>query len=34
MGKYKNDADDDIRLSAWKDEGQWYKDNHEKLDSI
>ncbi len=31
---FKTDADDERRLAAWKAEGQWYKDNQEKLDSI
>lgn len=30
----KSDPDDARRLAAWKAEGQWYKDNQEKLDSI
>jgi M3 family oligoendopeptidase len=34
IGKYKNDADDETRLEAWKADGQWYRDNQEKLDSI
>ena len=34
IGKYKTDADDDIRLEAWKADGKWYRDNKEKLDSI
>ena len=34
MTPFKNDADDDRRLAAWKAEGQWYKDNQEKLDEI
>lgn len=34
LGKYKSDADDEVRLEAWKADGQWYKDNQEKLDSI
>ena len=34
IGKYKTDADDETRLEAWKADGQWYKDNQEKLDSI
>ena len=34
IGKYKTDADDDTRLEAWKADGQWYKDNQAKLDSI
>ena len=31
---FKNDPDDARRLAAWKAEGQWYKDNQEKLDAI
>ena len=31
---FKNDADDALRLAAWKAEGQWYKDNQERLDGI
>ncbi len=34
MSPFKNDPDDERRLSAWKAEGQWYKDNQEKLDSL
>lgn len=34
MAPFKNDADDNIRLSAWIAEGQWYKDNRGKLDDI
>lgn len=34
MQPFKNDADDDRRLAAWKAEGQWYKDNQEQLDGI
>lgn len=34
IGKYKTDTDDATRLEAWKADGQWYKDNQEKLDSI
>lgn len=34
MYAFKNDADDDRRLAAWKAEGQWYKDNQEKLDEL
>ena len=32
MTPFKNDADDERRLAAWKAEGQWYKDNQEELD--
>ncbi len=31
---FKNDSDDVRREAAWVAEGQWYKDNQEKLDSI
>ncbi len=31
---FKTDADDEIRLEAWKAEGQWYKDNQQELDTI
>lgn len=31
---FKKCADDEKRLAAWKAEGQWYKDNQEKLDDI
>lgn len=31
---FKNDLDDQVRLEAWKAEGQWYKDHQEKLDGI
>ncbi|MCD7717514.1 MAG: M3 family oligoendopeptidase [Lachnospiraceae bacterium] len=34
MSPFKNDPDDARRLSAWKAEGQWYKDNQEKLDGL
>lgn len=34
MSPFKNDPDDNRRLAAWKAEGQWYKDNQAKLDSI
>lgn len=34
MSPFKNDPDDNRRLAAWKAEGQWYKDNQDKLDSI
>lgn len=30
----KSDADDEVRLAAWKAEGQWYKDNQEALDEL
>ncbi|MBR3276089.1 MAG: M3 family oligoendopeptidase [Eubacterium sp.] len=31
---YKTDADDAVRLAAWKAEGQWYKDNQADLDRL
>ena len=31
---FKNDKDDARRLSAWKAEGQWYKDNQAELDRL
>ncbi|MCH5324239.1 MAG: M3 family oligoendopeptidase [Eubacterium sp.] len=31
---FKTDPDDARRLAAWKAEGQWYKDNQQKLDEI
>jgi len=31
---FKNDADDERRLAAWKAEGQWYKDNQGELDDL
>ncbi len=31
---FKNDPDDGRRLAAWKAEGQWYKDQQDRLDSI
>ena len=31
---FKNDADDAVRLAAWKAEGTWYKENQEQLDRI
>ena len=34
IAPYKNDADDEVRLAAWKAEGQWYKDNQAELDRI
>lgn len=34
MGKFKIDADDTVRLAAWKAEGGWYRDNKAKLDEI
>lgn len=34
MGSFKSDANDDRRLSAWKADGQWYKDHQSELDDI
>ncbi len=34
IASFKNDADDDRRLAAWKAEGKWYKDNGAKLDRL
>ena len=34
LSPFKNDADDEIRLAAWKAEGKWYKDNQKELDRI
>ena len=34
LSPFKNDADDGIRLAAWKAEGQWYKDHQDDLDRI
>ena len=34
MTPFKNAAEDDRRLAAWKAEGQWYNDNQEELDGI
>ncbi len=34
IAPYKNDADDEVRLAAWKAEGQWYKDNQAELDQL
>ncbi len=34
MTPFKFDPDDARRLAAWKAEGQWYKDNQDKLDGI
>lgn len=31
---FKGDLDDDIRLSAWKAEGKWYKDHQDQFDLI
>ena len=34
IGPFKETADDDLRLKAWKAEGQWYKDNGAELDRL
>ncbi len=34
MTLLKGDPDDARRLAAWKADGQWYKDNQERLDAI
>jgi len=34
LSPYKNDADDQRRLSAWKAEGAWYKEHQGELDRI
>lgn len=34
LSPFKNCADDEKRLAAWKAEGQWYKDNQEKFDAL
>lgn len=34
MTPFKSDPDDARRLAAWRAEGQWYKDNQDKLDGI
>ena len=34
MTPFKNDAEDERRLAAWKAEGQWYKDNQAELDDL
>ena len=34
LGPFKTDADDALRLEAWKAEGGWYRNNKEKLDAI
>ena len=31
---FKTAADDDLRLRAWKAEGQWYKDHQDELDGL
>ncbi len=34
LSPFKNDSDDNIRLAAWKADGNWYKQNQAQLDSI
>lgn len=34
LSPFKNSADDDLRLRAWKAEGQWYKHQQKELDEI
>ena len=34
LSPFKNDADDARRLTAWKAEGAWYKENQPELDRI
>lgn len=34
LSPFKTSADDEVRLAAWKAEGQWYKDNQAELDRI
>lgn len=34
LSPFKNSADDDLRLRAWKAEGQWYKQQQKQLDEI
>ena len=34
LSPFKNDADDERRLAAWKAEGKWFKDNQDELDRI
>ena len=34
MTPFKSDADDELRLAAWKAEGGWYKENQPALDEI
>lgn len=34
MTPFKDDADDEKRLAAWKAEGGWYKEHQEELDDI
>ena len=34
LSPFKNDADDAVRLDAWKAEGAWYKEHQEALDTL
>ncbi len=34
LSPYRTCADDEVRLAAWKADGQWFKDNQEKLDAL
>ena len=34
LGPFKTDADDALRLEAWKAEGGWYRENKAELDAI
>ncbi|MBQ7595579.1 MAG: M3 family oligoendopeptidase [Clostridia bacterium] len=34
LAAFKNDADDEKRLAAWKADGGWFKENQPKLDEI
>ena len=34
LGPFKSNADDEIRLAAWKADGTWYKENQAELDRI
>ena len=34
LSPFKTDADDGLRLAAWKADGGWYKEHQDKLDSI
>lgn len=34
LSPFKNDADDERRLAAWRAEGKWYKDNQEEFDRL
>ena len=34
LAAFKADAEDDLRLEAWKAEGEWYRENQPRLDSL